>query len=168
MSFLKIPSLLLLIAAGSAAAQTVPIPATTDAQLWAGVGLETILPTAQLGFSLPVSRLGGLTVEPRAQVEVSPVLFFGADLLLAQGNVGWYGGPSVGVTASAGGGWRAGGVLGYRGRTREHLGFYAEGGLRYTVLNDFRVGNGGVPGDTGPHRFTFPSPSVRLGLTYRF
>ncbi|MBZ9714580.1 hypothetical protein [Deinococcus multiflagellatus] len=166
MSFLKISSFVILLAAGSAAAQAGP--ATSVAQLWAGVGLETILPTAQLGFSLPVGRVGGLTVEPRAQVEVSPVLFFGADLLLAQGNVGWYGGPSVGVTANAGGGWRAGGVLGYRGRTREHLGFYAEGGLRYTVLNDFRVGNGGVPGDTGPHRFTFPSPSVRLGLTYRF
>lgn len=141
--------------------------------VWAGLGLETIVPFGSLAVSAPVGRVGALTVAPRLGVDglvlLGPVV--SADLLLSRADTGWYGGPSAGLILAGKGGWRTGVVGGYRSRTRPDLGFFVEGGMRYTVFREavtnYRAPAPGQPPEP-PRDLTLPSPSLRLGLTYRF
>lgn len=162
----------LLLTAPLATAQTTA-STTERATVWVGLGLETVVPSGSLGVSAPVGRIGTLTVAPRLGVDglllVGPVV--SADLLFSGADVGVYGGPSAGLFLAGQGGWRAGVVGGYRSRTRPDLGFFVEGGLRYTVVRDAFTGFVAPPpgqAPTPPRDLTLVSPSLRLGVTYRF
>ncbi|BBN95148.1 hypothetical protein DEGR_18810 [Deinococcus grandis] len=130
------------------------------------------MPFGSLGVSAPVGRVGTLTVAPRLGVDalllLGPVV--SADVLFSGADVGFYGGPSAGLFV-AGQGLAGRGVGGYRSRTRPDLGFFVEGGLRYTVLRDAFTGfvapPPGQPSEP-PRDVTLMSPSLRLGVTYRF
>lgn len=104
-------------------------------------------------------------------VDAGVITILSADLLLSRADTGWYGGPSAGVVVTGKGGWRAGAVAGYRSRTRPNLGFFVESGVRYTVLREaidsrsaVQPGQPARPGED----LALPSPTLRLGLTYRF
>ncbi|OOV15551.1 hypothetical protein [Deinococcus sp. LM3] len=174
MSLLKTTLATLLPLTGSlAAAQTMAADTRERPTVWAGLGLETIVPFGSLAVSAPVGRVGALTVAPRLGVDglvlLGPVV--SADLLLSRADTGWYGGPSAGLILAGKGGWRAGVVGGYRSRTRPDLGFFVEGGMRYTVFREavtnYRAPAPGQPPEP-PRDLTLTSPSLRLGLTYRF
>ncbi|MDR6216534.1 hypothetical protein [Deinococcus soli (ex Cha et al. 2016)] len=165
----------LLLTAPLATAQSAANDAGTAERptVWAGLGLETIVPFGSLGVSAPVGRVGTLTVAPRLGVDalllLGPVV--SADVLFSGADVGVYGGPSAGLFLAGQGGWRAGVVGGYRSRTRPDLGFFVEGGLRYTVVRDAFTGFVAPPpgqAPTPPRDLTLVSPSLRLGVTYRF
>ncbi len=165
----------LLLTAPLATAQSAANDASTAERptLWAGLGLETIVPFGSLGVSAPVGRVGTLTVAPRLGVDALLVLgpVVSADVLFSGADVGFYGGPSAGLFLAGQRGWRAGLVGGYRSRTRPDLGFFVEGGLRYTVLRDAFTGfvapPPGQPSEP-PRDVTLMSPSLHLGVTYRF
>ncbi|MFW8625364.1 hypothetical protein [Deinococcus sp. ME38] len=154
-----------------AAAQTAAADTRERPTVWAGLGLETILPVVQVSVSAPVGQVGTLTVTPRVGVDATVAAILSADLLFSRADTGWYGGPSAGVVVTGRGGWRAGAVAGYRSRTRPDLGFFVEGGVRYTVLRE-AIGSRPAPQPGQPARpaedFALPSPTLRLGLTYRF
>ncbi|PIG99368.1 hypothetical protein [Deinococcus sp. UR1] len=141
--------------------------------VWAGLGLETIVPFGSLAVSAPVGRVGALTVAPRLGVDGLVLLgsIVSADLLLSRADTGWYGGPSAGLILTGKGGWRAGAVAGYRSRTRPDLGFFVEGGVRYTVVRGVLTSHEPVPAGQSARPaedLALPSPTLRLGLTYRF
>lgn len=174
MSLLKTTLATLLPLTGSlAAAQTMAADTRERPTIWAGLGLETIVPFGSLAVSAPVGRVGALTVAPRLGVDglvlLGPVV--SADLLLSRADTGWYGGPSAGLILAGKGGWRAGVVGGYRSRTRPDLGFFVEGGVRYTVVRGVLTSHEPVPAGQSARpaeELALPSPTLRLGLTYRF
>ena len=88
----------LLLTAPLATAQSAANDASTAERptLWAGLGLETIVPFGSLGVSAPVGRVGTLTVAPRLGVDALLVLgpVVSADVLFSGADVGFYGGPS--------------------------------------------------------------------------
>ncbi|WP_189063168.1 hypothetical protein [Deinococcus seoulensis] len=172
MSLLKATLATLLPLTGSlAAAQTAPTDTRERPAVWTGLGLETILPVVQVSVSAPVGQAGGLTIVPRVGVDAGVITILSADLLLSRADTGWYGGPSAGLIVTGDGGWRAGAVAGYRSRTRPDLGFFVEGGVRYTVVRGVLTSHEPVPAGQ-PARpaedLALPSPTLRLGLTYRF
>lgn len=161
-----------ILALTSAHAQTSADSGTEQPAVWLGLGTEFFLiPELQLAASVPVYGSGRLNVNVRGNVDVSYGLYaLGTDVLLNQGNRGWYGGPSAAVIV--GGpqtGWVAGGLAGYRAVLGEHLGFFVEGRVRYLHLPQF-LENRPQPGQPAlpPSDFSYVSPGLHLGLTYRF
>ena len=171
-SSLKATLATLLVLTGSlAAAQTTPTDTRERPAVWAGLGLETILPVVQVSVSAPVGQAGGLTIMPRVGVDAGVITILSADLLLSRADTGWYGGPSAGLIVTGDGGWRAGAVAGYRARTRTDLGLFVEGGVRYTVVRGVLTSHEPVPAGQSARPaedLALPSPTLRLGLTYRF
>ena len=171
-SSLKATLATLLALTGSlAVAQTAPADTRERPTVWAGLGLETILPVVQLSVSAPVGQVGALTVTPRVGVDATVAAILSADLLLSRADTGWYSGPSAGVVVTGKGGWRTGAVAGYRARTRTNLGLFVEGGVRYTVVRGVLTSHEPVPAGQSARPaedLALPSPTLRLGLTYRF
>ncbi|WP_412028587.1 hypothetical protein [Deinococcus yunweiensis] len=149
-------------------------PKTEQPAVWLGLGTEAIIiPELQLAASVPVYRSGDLNVSMRGNVDATFGLYaLGADVLLNQGNRGWYGGPSAAViVGGARTGWAAGGLAGYRTVLGEHLGFFVEGRVRYLYVPEVFVSQQPLrPGQPVPPRTDLSSvlPGLHLGLTYRF
>ncbi|MFC4425829.1 hypothetical protein [Deinococcus navajonensis] len=155
-----------------------PAPGTVLASLngptlWGGFSSElVILPELFAGFSTPLGQNNGLTYSLRGTAEATLGLAaLGADVLFSRAPNGLYGGPSAAVIFGQEFGYLAGGVIGYRNQDRERIGFFLEGKLRYLVLREaVHSHEPPAPGqpDRAPSDFTFPSPGLRFGLTYRF
>lgn len=154
----------------------VSITRAEQATLWGSLTSEMLVfPGLSLAVSYPIAQTPSYKLLGRATAETYFLYgAFGADLLMTNASGNFYGGPSAALVVGGNGGWMAGGLLGYRHDMNlmdGRLGYFLEAKVRYLVLKD------AISSDLPPYPgyygntvsdFTFPSPGLKLGLTYKF